>query len=71
MGLEHSYAQPLYWWPAGADRGLVIAATESDIVYAMDAVTGHVVWRTELGCPVSRAGLPCGNIDPLGITDTR
>jgi hypothetical protein len=51
--------------------GLVITATESDVVYAMNAVTGHVVLRTELGRPVSRAGLPCGNIDPLGITDTR
>jgi PQQ-like domain len=66
----HSYAQPLYWRPPGAEHGLIIAATESDVVYALNAATGHVVWRTELGRPVSRAALPCGNIDPLGITGT-
>ena len=66
----HSYAQPLYWRPAGAGHDLIIAATESDVVYALDAATGHVVWRANLGRPVSRAALPCGNIDPLGITGT-
>ena len=34
------YAQPLYWRPAGAARGLVIAATEDNVVAALDAVTG-------------------------------
>lgn len=66
----HIYAQPLYWRPPGADRGLIIVATESDIAFALDAASGRVVWRTTLGHPVSRAELPCGNIDPLGITGT-
>jgi hypothetical protein len=66
----HVYAQPLYWRPPGSDRGLIVAATESDSVYALDAATGHVVWRTAVGRPVPRAALPCGNIDPLGITGT-
>jgi len=66
----HIYAQPLYWHPPGSERGLIIAATESDLVYALDAATGRVIWRTTLGRAVPRAALPCGNIDPLGVTGT-
>jgi len=66
----HVYAQPLYWHPAGAQRGLIITATESNAVYALDAARGHVVWHITLGAPVPRDALPCGNIDPLGITGT-
>ncbi len=66
----HIYAQPLYWRPPGSERGLIITATESDFVYALDAATGQVAWRTAVGRPVPRAALPCGNIDPLGITGT-
>jgi hypothetical protein len=66
----HVYAQPLYWHPAGAQHGLVIAATESNNVYALDPASGHMVWHAALGPPVPRTALPCGNIDPLGITGT-
>jgi hypothetical protein len=66
----HIYAQPLYWRPPGAGPGLIIAATESNLVYALDADTGRVVWRAVLGNPVPGTALPCGNIDPLGITGT-
>ncbi|MBV9207563.1 MAG: PQQ-binding-like beta-propeller repeat protein, partial [Actinobacteria bacterium] len=67
-------------WRAGLDGavygqpllvgGLVIAATENDSVYALDAATGQVVWRAHVGTPVPLADLPCGDIDPLGITGT-
>jgi hypothetical protein len=66
----HIYAQPLYWRPPGAEPALVISATENDLVYALDADTGRIVWRTALGRPVRGSALPCGNIDPLGITGT-
>jgi hypothetical protein len=36
----------------------------------LSADTGHVVWRTALGQPARRSTLPCGNIDPLGVTGT-
>ena len=49
---------------------LVIAATENDSVYALDQATGKVIWRTHVGTPVPLSDLPCGNIDPLGITGT-
>jgi polyvinyl alcohol dehydrogenase (cytochrome) len=58
------YGQPLL---VGS---LVIAATENDSIYALDSSTGKVVWRTHVGTPVPLADLPCGNIDPLGITGT-
>ncbi|HET6182926.1 MAG TPA: PQQ-binding-like beta-propeller repeat protein [Acetobacteraceae bacterium] len=66
----HVYAQPLYWRPPGGARGMIIVATESDVVQALDEGTGHTIWRVALGRPVARAALPCGNIDPLGITGT-
>jgi outer membrane protein assembly factor BamB len=58
------YGQPLLVGP------LVIAATENDSVYALDQATGQVVWRRHVGTPVPLGDLPCGNIDPLGITGT-
>ena len=58
------YAEPLV---AG---GRVIVATENDSVYAFDAATGYRAWRAHLGTPVSGGDLPCGNIDPSGITGT-
>ncbi len=66
----HVYVQPLYWRLPGATRGLIIVATESDVVAALDAETGRTVWHVALGRPVPRSRLPCGNIDPLGITGT-
>ena len=66
----HVYAQPLYWRPPGSANGLLIVATEANVVYALDAATGRPVWRTALGTPAPRSALPCGNIDPLGITGT-
>ena len=58
------YGQPLL---AG---NRVIAATENDTIYALNASTGQVSWRTHIGTPVPLAELPCGDIDPLGITGT-
>jgi outer membrane protein assembly factor BamB len=48
----------------------VIVATEGDSLYALDPVTGSIQWHTNVGSPVPLSSLPCGNIDPLGITGT-
>lgn len=58
------YASPLIV------RHQVIAATENNTVYSLDLGTGRQNWRIHLGPPVSGNLLPCGNIDPLGITGT-
>jgi outer membrane protein assembly factor BamB len=48
----------------------VFVVTENNSVYALDAGSGSVVWAQHLGDPVPRSALPCGNIDPTGITST-
>jgi hypothetical protein len=65
----HVYAQPLFWHPKGGEA-VVIVATESNVVEALDAATGAVVWQVTLGSPVPSSELPCGNINPDGITGT-
>jgi outer membrane protein assembly factor BamB len=60
----HVYAEPLVI----GDR--VFVATESNSVYALDTATGKQVWRTHLGTPMPGGSLPCGDIDPVGITGT-
>ena len=63
------YAQPLYV-EGGANGQMIIAVTESNNVYALNATTGTVIWqRTDIG-PAVIQGLPCGNINPVGITGT-
>jgi outer membrane protein assembly factor BamB len=58
------YGQPL------VVGGQVLAATENDSIYGLELATGKVRWRAHVGTPVAQSTLPCGNIDPLGITGT-
>jgi outer membrane protein assembly factor BamB len=58
------YAQPL----VVGDR--VIVATENDTLYSLRRGDGTVEWKQHLGEPVSASDLPCGNVDPVGITST-
>src|SRR5438034_4382440 len=62
------YAQPLYI-EGGPNGPMVIAVTESNNVYALNATTGLPIWsRTDIGSPVSTT--PCGGFNPTGITGT-
>src|SRR5260370_10738741 len=47
-----------------------MVATEQDDVLALAAADGSPLWAAHLGTPVPLGALPCGNIDPLGITGT-
>ncbi len=58
------YAEPL------VIAGHVLVATENDTLYSLDARTGKELWHTNVGTPVPLSQLPCGNINPLGITGT-
>jgi outer membrane protein assembly factor BamB len=58
------YGEPL----VVGDR--VLVATEADSLYALSLRSGRVQWRANVGEPVPLSKLPCGNIDPLGITGT-
>ena len=60
------YAQPLYV-EGGPGGPVVIAVTESNNVYALNATTGAIVWQRNVGTP----GGSMGNISPnVGITGT-
>ena len=63
---QNVYGQPVVF------AGRVIAATENNTVYALDAHDGRVMWRVHVGTPVTGVvgQVGCGNIDPLGITST-
>jgi hypothetical protein len=63
------HAQPLYI-EGGQNGPMVIVVTASNNVYALHADTGTVIWsRTDIG-PAVTSGLPCGNINPVGIIGT-
>ena len=62
------YAQPLYI-EGGPNGPMIIAVTEMNNVYALDAATGLPIWsRTDIGPPVPST--PCGGFNPTGITGT-
>jgi hypothetical protein len=64
------YAQPLYI-EGGPSGPMIIVATESNNVYALDVVNGSVIWERNVGPPVPVADLTCpARIDPMGITGT-
>jgi hypothetical protein len=65
------YAQPLYIEDGPCGRAMIIAATESNNVYALDAMDGSIIWQRNVGPPVPLADLPCpAKFDIMGITGT-
>jgi hypothetical protein len=64
------FAQPLYI-EGGPNGPMVIAVTESNNVYALNAVDGTIIWWRNVGDPVPLADLECPpKFDPMGITGT-
>ena len=50
---------------------MIIAVTESNNVYALDAVDGSIIWQRNVGAPVPADDLACTTVvDPMGITGT-
>jgi len=65
------YAQPLYIDSGPGGRPTIIAVTESNNVYALDAVDGSIIWQRNLGAPLVAGNLPCATlISTVGITGT-
>jgi PQQ enzyme repeat len=64
------YAQPLYIDNGPGGRATIIAVTESNNVYALDALDGSVIWERNVGPAVSADDLICTKFDPMGITGT-
>jgi hypothetical protein len=65
----HTLDGALYAEPVIAD-GCVIVATENDSLYAFDGFSGEPRWHDHLAAPVPGSSLPCGDINPSGITGT-
>ncbi len=64
------YAQPLYIEGGPGGRAMIIVVTESNNVYALDALDGSIIWQRNVGPPVSADNLICTKFDPMGITGT-
>jgi outer membrane protein assembly factor BamB len=59
------WSQPLVY------QGIVVVATESNDIYALNEGTGAQIWHANAGTPVPSSALPCGDISPtVGITST-
>ena len=71
-----TYAQALFVDGLGAGPDMLIVATEQNHLYALDPITGAVVWEKQLDPPLplstihTNVGGGCGNISPVGITGT-
>src|SRR2546430_16948668 len=63
------YAQPLYV-EGGPSGPLVIAVTESNNVYALNATTGAIVWQRNVGDPVPEIDISCTEVGSMGIIGT-
>lgn len=66
------YMQPLYVENGPGGQAMIIVGTNSNNIYALNAITGSVIWQrtaAEIGPPAS-SGLPCGNVSPEGILGT-
>jgi hypothetical protein len=64
------WASPLYLEQGPGGKGIFIAVTTGNDVYALDETTGAVVWHVNVGSSPTATGVPCGNISPLGILST-
>lgn len=64
------YAQPLFVDGGTGGTDIVIVATESNNIYALNAATGAQVWMANLGTPLPLAQAMCGNLDLYGVTGT-
>ena len=69
QGWTRTLAGSVHGEPLVLGRILVVA-TNRNVVYGLDARTGAPRWRRQLGAPQPQSGLPCGNIDPLGVIST-
>jgi hypothetical protein len=63
------YAQPLYI-EGGPSGPMIIAVTESNNVYALDAIDGTIIWQRNVGAPVPLADLSCSEVGSMGIIGT-
>ena len=49
---------------------MIIAVTESNNVYALDAVNGTIIWQRNVGAPVPANDISCTVVGSVGIIGT-
>src|SRR5215469_11615212 len=64
------YAQPLYIEGGPGGRAMIIAVTEANNVYALDAVNGTIIWHRNVGDPVPAVDISCTEVGSQGIIGT-
>src|SRR5262249_35282596 len=63
------YTQALYI-EGGPSGPMVIAVTESNNVYALNAIDGSIIWQRNVGAPVPAPDLVCTEVGSMGILGT-
>ena len=58
--------QPLYLDNGPGGRPTIIAVTESNNVYALDAANGTIIWQRNVGAPVPAPDLFCTEVGSTG-----
>ncbi|HEX4629273.1 MAG TPA: hypothetical protein VH137_10840, partial [Gemmatimonadales bacterium] len=69
-GSGATYAQPLFLANGAKGAPSIFVATQSNDVYALDALTGAQQWTVNLGTPAQNGDMGCGNIFPMGVLST-
>ena len=64
------YTQPLYIEGGPNGREMIIAVTESNNVYALDALNGSIIWQRNVGTPVPANDISCSQVGSTGINST-
>jgi len=64
------WASPLYLEKGPGGKGVFIAVTTGNDVFALDETTGATVWTKNIGSSPTANGVSCGSIHPLGIVST-
>jgi Concanavalin A-like lectin/glucanases superfamily/PQQ enzyme repeat len=62
--------QPLYLDNGAGGRPTIIAVAESNNVYALDAVSGSIIWQRNVGPPVPADQIHCTEVGSAGIIGT-
>src|ERR1700730_1691612 len=63
------YTQPLYI-EGGPSGPMIVAVTESNNVYALNAANGSIIWQRNVGAPVPAPDIPCTITGSMGIIGT-
>jgi hypothetical protein len=62
-----TFAQPLYFEGVAGGKNIVLVATLSNWIYALDATSGAVVWKKQVAMPAPKGDFGCIGMDMTSI----